>query len=262
MAGRRWSEEEHWIALDAYFRVGEPRAGDDNVAAAATTIGRPPEAMLLKLMEFHLLDKGGAEDEVKSVASASRKFWECFVVAGEGGKTLARKRAAEAVKRKAPRKKNISRREARQAAMQIAYAFMAQNISAADAFAGLRQTRTLPYDRALLSDSLVLAAVKTLDDKRDGIARLLAASAGRSPSRISAVERAIMYAAVAERLARPRVDRDVVMDEAVKIAAIYGSEGGHKIVNRALDGIADSALAVLRAAPDSNANAKSVRADA
>ena len=101
----------------------------------------------------------------------------------------------------------------------------------------VRATHSL-RKKAAFSDSLPRAVADFADSCGEEIARQITAAASRAPERISAVESAILRAAVAELLLPQTPPVNVIINEAVELAKEFGAEGGHKIVNGALDKIA------------------------
>ena len=80
--------------------------------------------------------------------------------------------------------------------------------------------------------------VATFAERRDDIRRMASASATYEFADITATERALIYAGAAEMLARPKAPAAMVINETLEIAKQYGTEGGGKLVNAVLDGIA------------------------
>ena len=80
--------------------------------------------------------------------------------------------------------------------------------------------------------------VATFAERRDDIRRMASASATYEFADITATERALIYAGAAEMLARPKAPAAMVINETLEIAKQYGTEGGEKLVNAILDGIA------------------------
>ena len=80
--------------------------------------------------------------------------------------------------------------------------------------------------------------VATFAERRDDIRRMASASATYEFADITATERALIYAGAAEMLAHPKAPAAMVINETLEIAKQYGTEGGGKLVNAVLDGIA------------------------
>jgi len=81
--------------------------------------------------------------------------------------------------------------------------------------------------------------VRVLDGRRDEVdGHLATAAAHWALDRLSATDRSVLRAAVAELLARPDSPARVVIDEAIEIARRYGSEESGRFVNGVLDPVA------------------------
>ena len=75
-------------------------------------------------------------------------------------------------------------------------------------------------------------------NRRGDINAMVAAAATYAPEDITLAERALICAGAAEMLAYPKTPRAVVINEFVEIAKRYGIDGGAKLVNAVLDGVA------------------------
>ncbi len=86
---------------------------------------------------------------------------------------------------------------------------------------------------------LIGDVVRLLEQRGAEVDSLLAGAAEHWPlARLSATDRAVLRAAVAEMLARAGSPARVVLDEAIDIAKRYGSDESGRFVNGVLDRIA------------------------
>ena len=83
-------------------------------------------------------------------------------------------------------------------------------------------------------------------NRRKDINAMVAAAATYAPEDITLAERALICAGAAEMLAYPQTPRAVVINEFVEIAKQYGIDGGAKLVNGVLDGVARNLRSHLR----------------
>jgi N utilization substance protein B len=128
-----------------------------------------------------------------------------------------------------------SRRHAREAALRILYQAEVNGEPIDDATEQI--VPTLAEDENLRA--YVVEIVAAVDDRREEIdARLRAASTNWSLERMATVDRNVLRLGVAELLVRPDVDARVVIDEAVSIAEIYGTDDSGRFVNGILDRLA------------------------
>jgi N utilization substance protein B len=121
-----------------------------------------------------------------------------------------------------------SRREARRTAVFLLYQYDVTGQPLASLFEG----EVDPYARDLAENAL--EAASDLD------ARLSAASTGWPADRLGALERNVMRVALVE-LDRGEPPREVVLDEAVRLAKRYSSEEAGRLVNGILGRIAREA---------------------
>ena len=63
-------------------------------------------------------------------------------------------------------------------------------------------------------------------------------SLDRSVDELGTTEHAVLYVGTYELKFQPEVPYKVVINEAVELAKLYGADGAHKLVNKALDKIA------------------------
>ena len=126
-----------------------------------------------------------------------------------------------------------ARRRAREVAFRVAY----QADVAGDAYPvawGLRreQEDKLTPDQLELIEDLV-GALEQRRSEVDG--ELQSALEGWVVARLAATDRAVLRVAVAELLSRPGSPARVILDEAIEIARLYGSEESGRFVNGVLD---------------------------
>jgi N utilization substance protein B len=121
-----------------------------------------------------------------------------------------------------------SRREARRTAVFLLYQYDVTGQPLASLFEG----EVDPYARDLAENAL--EAASDLD------ARLSAASTGWPADRLGALERNVMRVALVE-LDRGEPPKEVVLDEAVRLAKRYSSEEAGRLVNGILGRIAREA---------------------
>jgi N utilization substance protein B len=130
---------------------------------------------------------------------------------------------------------NINRRKSRELALQALYACEAGND---DTFDNVLQTiADESASSKTISDYAKLLAEKTLKSK-DEIDRLLSKhTANWDLKRMTVIDRNILRMAVSELLFFPETPFKVVIDEAVEIAKIYGTDESGKFVNGVIDSI-------------------------
>ena len=128
-----------------------------------------------------------------------------------------------------------SRRRAREAAFRVAY----QADVARDSYAETWKTR---HDVERLSEDqsrLVADVVSVLDAQGAEVDAHLATAVEHWPlERLAATDRSVMRAAIAELMGRPGTPARVILDEAIDIARLYGSEESGRFVNGVLDRVA------------------------
>lgn len=245
MADDRQTKEDDILALHAYFCGAEEGAHAEVLPATLTRICRLN----------HLDSRAGVVGAPQHLRQSWNEYcrddrWLLWKLREspncdfrEACRDIERlRRDAKAAMRRRAKPANVSRREARRAAMRALYAARVQSIAAVDALSRMRQSADSAREEATCADSLPRAIVGSADARKAEIERHIAVATNRAPSRISAVEAAILRAAVAEMLLPPRADgtpsAKMIINEAVEIAKEFGAEGGHKIVNGALDKIA------------------------
>jgi N utilization substance protein B len=124
-----------------------------------------------------------------------------------------------------------SRRRSRELALQALYAWQ---LGGGDA---LEQLRALDED-AHADKALAEALVRGVLEHAAELQALIAPCLDREFSRLSPVERAILYIGAFELQAHPETPFKVVVNEAVELGKSYGGTGGHKFVNGVLEKLA------------------------
>jgi N utilization substance protein B len=130
---------------------------------------------------------------------------------------------------------NINRRKARELALQVLYACEAGNDEAFEQVLGTFGEET--------TGSEVIARyaknlVKSVLDSKEKIDELLSKhTANWDLKRMTVIDRNILRMAVGELLFFKETPYRVVIDEAVEIAKIYGTEESWKFVNGVIDSI-------------------------
>jgi len=131
--------------------------------------------------------------------------------------------------------REMERRRAREVAFRVAYQADVTRDSYAAAWDARRGEEQLTDDQLDLVQDLV-----ALLERRGGEVdeRLQGAAEHWPLERLSATDRSVLRAAVAELLGRPGTPARVVLDEAIEIAKRYGSEESGRFVNGVLDRLA------------------------
>jgi len=124
-----------------------------------------------------------------------------------------------------------SRRRSRELALQALYAWQ---LGGGDA---LEQLRALDED-AHADKALAEALVRGVLERAAELQALIAPCLDREFSRLSPVERAILYIGAFELQAHPETPFKVVVNEAVELGKSFGGTGGHKFVNGVLEKLA------------------------
>jgi N utilization substance protein B len=128
-----------------------------------------------------------------------------------------------------------ARRRAREAAFRVAYQADVARDHYASAWEARRDEENLGPDQTELVEDIVKLLDQRLTEVDDWIAR---AAEHWSLARLSATDRSVLRAGVAELIGRPGTPARVVLDEAIEIAKRYGSEESGKFVNGVLDRVA------------------------
>jgi len=124
-----------------------------------------------------------------------------------------------------------SRRRSRELALQALYAWQ---LGGGDA---LEQLRALDVD-AHADKALAEALVRGVLERAAELQALIAPCLDREFSRLSPVERAILYIGAFELQSHAETPFKVVVNEAVELGKSYGGTGGHKFVNGVLEKLA------------------------
>jgi len=124
-----------------------------------------------------------------------------------------------------------SRRRSRELALQALYAWQ---LGGGDA---LEQRRALDVD-AHADKALAEALVRGVLERAAELQALIAPCLDREFSRLSPVERAILYIGAFELQSHAETPFKVVVNEAVELGKSYGGTGGHKFVNGVLEKLA------------------------
>ena len=124
-----------------------------------------------------------------------------------------------------------SRRRSRELALQALYAWQ---LGGGDA---LEQLRALDED-AHADKALAEALVRGVLERAAELQALIAPCLDREFSRLSPVERAILYIGAFELQSHPETPFKVVVNEAVELGKSFGGTGGHKFVNGVLEKLA------------------------
>lgn len=130
-----------------------------------------------------------------------------------------------------------ARRRARELAFRVAYEADANGDDCAAVWERLAADERLSRDQR----ELVADVVAALARDGAGIDGFITAAAEHWPlDRMSATDRAVLRAAVAELVARQGSPVPVVLDEAIELAKRYGSDESGRFVNGVLDRVARS----------------------
>ena len=136
-----------------------------------------------------------------------------------------------------------ARRQAREIALQALYAWQ---VSGSDP---MEEARGLDgYERG--DTAFVTTLVRGVQEKSAELERLIVPHLDRELTRLSPVERAILYIGAYELLAHPETPFKVVVNEAIELGKSFGAAEGHRFVNGVLERIA------ARLRPDEVARAR------
>ena len=151
---------------------------------------------------------------------------------GTRGPAVKRARPAGATPRRGG---ETGRRRARQLAFRVAYESDVNGDAYLDVWRRLAGEERLTEDQRGLIDDVVAA----LGDPAAEVDRRIRDAAEHWPlDRLSATDRAVLRAAVAELVVRRNSPVAVVIDEAIEIAKRFGSDESGRFVNGVLDQIA------------------------
>ena len=130
---------------------------------------------------------------------------------------------------------NINRRKARELALQVLYACESGNDEAFDQVLGAFGEGAAGNE--LIAGYAKKLVKKVLDSKEKIDAQLSKHTANWDLKRMTVIDRNILRMAVGELLYFKETPFKVVIDEAVEIAKIYGTEESWKFVNGVVDSI-------------------------
>ena len=127
------------------------------------------------------------------------------------------------------------RRRAREVAFRVAYQADQTHDSYTATWAVRREQEPLNRDQRELVQDLV----QLLELRSGEVDEALRQTAEHwSLARLSATDRSVLRAAVAELMCRPATPARVILDEAIEIAKRYGSDQSGRFVNGVLDRVA------------------------
>ena len=136
-----------------------------------------------------------------------------------------------------------ARRQAREIALQALYAWQ---ISGADPMEEARGLEGFDKGDRAFAETLV----RGVRDRVAELQPLIVPHLDRDFTRLSPVERAILYIGAYELLAHPETPFKVVVNEAIELGKSFGAAEGHRFVNGVLERIA------ARLRPDEVARAR------
>jgi transcription antitermination protein NusB len=130
---------------------------------------------------------------------------------------------------------DTGRRRAREVAFRVAYESDVNGDGYAEVWARVGAEEILTGDQRELVDDLIRSLAASGAD----VDRHIEEAIERWPlARLSATDRAVLRAAVAELVARPGSPVPVILDEAIEIARRFGSDESGRFVNGVLDRVA------------------------
>ena len=124
-----------------------------------------------------------------------------------------------------------ARRQAREIALQALYAWQ---LSGGDPLAQARTLEGFEKTDARFVESLLRGVLEQADELRAQIAPHLS----RDFTKLSPVERAILYIGTFELASHPKTPFKVVLNEAVELGKSFGATDGYRFVNGVLEKIA------------------------
>jgi transcription antitermination protein NusB len=124
-----------------------------------------------------------------------------------------------------------ARRQAREVALQALYAWQ---LSGGDPLEEARSNES--YEKTEFLDGLV----RGVHGGAAELERLIAPHLDRAFSRLSPVERAILYIGAYELAHHPKTPFKVVLNEAVELGKSFGGTDGYRFVNGVLEKIAQA----------------------
>ena len=124
-----------------------------------------------------------------------------------------------------------ARRQSRELALQALYAWQ---ISGGDPVGEARGLEGFDREEHAFAESLVLGVRDRVEELQGHIVPHL----DRELTRLSPVERSILYIGTFELLAHPETPFKVVINEAIELGKSFGGSQGHRFVNGVLEKIA------------------------
>ena len=124
-----------------------------------------------------------------------------------------------------------ARRQAREIALQALYAWQ---LSGGDPLAQARTLEGFEKTDARFVESLLRGVLEQADELRAQIAPHLS----RDFTKLSPVERAILYIGTFELASHPQTPFKVVLNEAIELGKSFGGAEGHRFVNGVLEKLA------------------------
>jgi N utilization substance protein B len=130
------------------------------------------------------------------------------------------------------RVRETSRRRAREVAFRVVYQADVNRDAYSDAWSARQDEEHLSAEQL----ALVQGVIGTLERSGPEVDREIGAAAEHWPlGRLSATDRSVLRAAVAELMGCPGTPARVILDEAIEIAKRYGSDESGGFVNGVLD---------------------------
>jgi N utilization substance protein B len=128
-----------------------------------------------------------------------------------------------------------ARRQARERALQALYAWQLSGVDPLEAVLGLEESdaESTKADRAF-----VQALVRGVRERVAELDALIAPHLDRDLSRLSPVERSILYIGALELAAHAETPFKVVLNEAIELGKSFGGSEGHRFVNGVLEKVA------------------------
>ena len=126
-----------------------------------------------------------------------------------------------------------ARRQAREIALQALYAWQ---LSGADPLAQARTLEGFERTDARFVESLLSGVL----GQAEALRALIAPHLSREFTRLSPIERAILYIGAYELASHPETPFKVVLNEAVELGKSFGATDGYRFVNGVLEKIAAS----------------------
>ncbi len=133
------------------------------------------------------------------------------------------------------KKMNINRRKSRELALKVLYAYESGNDAALDQV--IEAIAEKDAGKGGFFNYAKMLVQKTIDSKQEIDDLLSQHTANWDLKRMTAIDRNILRMAVGELLFFTETPFKVVIDEAVEIAKIYGTEESGKFVNGVIDSI-------------------------